>query len=144
MAYDDTKTTGGNLTATEWNNMVTALEIKAPIANPTFTGTIKKSTTDGITAYASGGQGSATALTSDINEVSACASGGDSTKLPAAVAGMEIVVINHGVAAMDLFPVSGDFINEGSVNVATSIAVNATAICYCYVADYWEVIEVGR
>lgn len=108
------------------------------------TGYIIKKTTDGITAYATGGQANAVALTSDINEVSICATGGDSTKLPAAVAGMEIVVINHGIAAMDLFPASGDYINEAAVNTATSIAINATAICYCYADDYWEVVEVAR
>ena len=97
-----------------------------------------------MTAYAGGGQANAVALTSDINEVSTCATGGDSTKLPAAVAGMEMVVINHGAAAMDLFPISGDFINEAAVDTATSIAIDAAAICYCYVADYWEVVEVSR
>lgn len=109
-----------------------------------FTGNVKKSTTNGITAYAGGGQANAVALTSDINEVSVCVTGGDSTKLPAAVAGMEIVVINHGAASMNLFPFSGDFINEGGVDTAASIAIDATAIAYCYIADYWEVVEVGR
>ena len=33
---------------------------------------------------------------------------------------------------MDLFPISGDFINEGSVDTATSIAIDATAMCYCH------------
>lgn len=116
----------------------------ATIENVTIGQTLIKSTTNGITAYAGGGQANAVALASDINEVSVCATGGDSTKLPAAVAGMGIVVINHGAAAMDLFPFSGDYINEAAVDTATSIAMDATAICYCYIADYWEVVEVGR
>lgn len=116
----------------------------ATIENVTISQTLIKSVTNGITAYAGGGQANAVALTSDINEVSVCASGGDSTKLPAALVGMEIVVINHGAAAMDLFPISGDFINEAAVDVATSIAIDATVICYCYTNDYWEVVEVGR
>ena len=116
----------------------------APATNPTFIGNIKKSATNGITAFATGGQASAVELTTDINEVSVCATGGDSTKLPAGIAGMEIMVVNHGAAAMDLFPASGDYINEAAVNTAVSIAINATAVCYCYVADYWEIVEVAR
>ena len=116
----------------------------ATIENLTVGHTLVKSVTNTITAYATGGQTSAVSLTSDINEVSVCASAGDSVKLPAALAGMEKVVINHGAAALDLFPVSGDFINEAAVDVATSIAIDATAICYCYTDDYWEVVEVGR
>lgn len=145
-SHSDTTTTG-----TELNHVggvtsaiQTQLDAKAPIAGPTFTGLIKKSATAAITAFATGGQASAVELTSDINEVSVCAAGGDSVKLPAGIAGMEIMVVNHGAAAMDLFPATGDFLNELSVNVAVSIAVNATAIAYCYVADYWEVTEVAR
>lgn len=122
----------------------TQLNLLAPKADPVFTGTVKKSTTDSITAHSGGGQGSAIALTTDINEVSVTAAGGDSVKLPAGVAGMEIVVINHGASAMDLFPATGDFINEAAVNTATSIAINATAVAYCYKADYWEITEVTR
>lgn len=116
----------------------------APATNPTFIGNVSKSATNGITAFATGGQASAVELTTDINEVSVCATGGDSVKLPNGVAGMEIMVVNHGAAAMDLFPASGDYINEAAVNTAVSIAINATAICYCYVADYWGVVEVTR
>ena len=122
----------------------TQLGTKAPTASPTFTGTTKRSTTAGITAFATGGQASAVALTTDINEVSVCATNGDSVKLPAAVAGMEIITINHGAATLDIFPISGDFINEQAVNTAVSIAIDATAVAYCYIADYWEITEVTR
>jgi len=145
-SHSDTTTTG-----TELNHVggvtsaiQTQLDAKAPISAPTFTGMIKKSTTAAITAFATGGQASAVELASDINEISVCATGGDSVKLPAGVAGMEIMVVNHGAAAMDLFPATGDFLNELAVNIAVSIGIDATAICNCYVADYWEVVELAR
>ena len=140
-----TNVAAGGIVATDVQAAVNELDTeKAPKASPTFTGTIRKSVTATITAFATGGQASAVELDSDINEVAVCATGGDSVKLLEAVVGMEIVVINHGIAAMDLFPASGDFINEAAVNVATSIAVDATAVCYCYSADNWEVTEVTR
>jgi len=145
-SHSDTTTTGAELNHVGGvtSAIQTQLDAKSPTAGPTFTGLIKKSTTAAITEFATGGQASAVGLTSDINEVSVCATGGDSVKLPAGVAGMQIMVINHGAAAMDLFPASGDYINEAAVDTAVSIAINATAICSCYVADYWEVVETAR
>ena len=122
----------------------TQIDAKAATAAPTFTGHIKKSAANGITAYAGGGQGSATQIAADINEVATVATGGDSVKLPAAVAGMEIMIANHGANALDVFPASGDYINEAAVDTAVSIAADATVVCYCYVADYWEAIEMTR
>jgi hypothetical protein len=121
-----------------------AINEKAPLASPTFTGTVHKSSTVAITAFATGGQASAVELVSDINEISVCATAADSVKLLGGVAGMEIMVVNRGAAAMNLFPAVGDFINEGLVNVAVSIAIKATAICFCYAAGNWEVVEVAR
>jgi len=145
-SHSDTTTTGTELdyVGGVTSAIQTQLGTKAPTAAPTFTGIVKRSTTAAITAHATGGQASAAELTSDINEVSVCATGGDSVKLPAGVAGMQITAINHGAAAMDLFPASGDYINEAAVNTAVSIAINATAVCNCYIADYWEVIESVR
>lgn len=116
----------------------------APAANPTFTGSVRKSATAAITAHAAGGQASAVELVSDINEVSVCATAADSVKLSGGIAGMEIMVVNRGAAEMDLFPAVGDFLNELAVDTAVSIAINATAIAFCYIADNWEVVEVAR
>ena len=62
------------------------------IAAPTLTGLQARSVTAGITAFAGGGQGSATALTTEINQISTCATGGDSVKLPAAAAGYMVAI----------------------------------------------------
>src|SRR5262249_51571665 len=51
-----------------------------------------------LTAHAGGGQGSALALTASINRVTTVATAADSVKLPAALAGQSIVVINAAAA----------------------------------------------
>lgn len=115
----------------------TQLNALAPKASPTFTGTTHRSATDSITAYAGGGQGSAVALTTDINEVSVVATNADSVKLPAGVAGLEIIVINNDAAqTLDIFPLSGDYIN-GNLDTALNIAVQKQARFTCYKTDYW-------
>src|SRR5947199_32565 len=67
--------------------------------------------TPSITAFATGGQTSAVALTSMINRVSTVATQGDSVKLPAAAVGLTITVINRGAQAMQVFGAGTDTIN---------------------------------
>jgi len=115
----------------------TQLDAKAPLASPVFTGTTKRSATDSITAFATGGQASAVALTTDINEVSVSGTDGDSVKLPAGVAGMEIIVINNDAAqTIDVFPLSGDYIN-GNLDTALNVAQQKQARFTCFKTDYW-------
>lgn len=110
----------------------------------TLTGKFKKSTQVGITAHAGGGQGDAIVITKDIVEISICATGGDSVKLPAAAAGLQILVINHGEAAADVFPNTDDAINEEAVNTAKSLAVNTTMLCSAYDDTNWECVLLTR
>ena len=115
----------------------TQLNAKADVASPTFTGTTHRSSTDSITANAGGGQGSAVALTTDVNEVSVVATAGDSVKLPAGVAGLEIIVINNDAGeSCDVFPLSGDYIN-GNLDTALAVAQQKQARFTCYKTDYW-------
>ena len=82
------------------------------------------STANGLTAHAGGGQGSALALTASINRVTTVGSGNDSVVLPAAIAGMQITVINAAASnSMNCFPASGEAINALGANAAFAIAV---------------------
>jgi len=100
---------------------------------------IKRSAANALTAHVGGGQASALALTSDINRVTTVASAGDSVKLPAAVAGRQVTVMNSAAAnAMDCFPQSGEIINALSANTALSIAANKTVIFSCAVDGTWN------
>jgi hypothetical protein len=121
-----------------------ALDLKAPLASPTFTGNVKRSVQSGITAFAGGGQASAVVITGDIAEISVCATAGDSVKLPAASAGLSIFITNHGAAATDVFPNTGHAINETTVDTAKSLAVDASMLCIAYNSTNWECLTLTR
>jgi hypothetical protein len=98
---------------------------------------IRTSLATGITAFAGGGQGSATALTAGVNDVTVCATGGDSTKLPSPTAGQQVIVANSGAASMNLFPQSGHSINAGAANAQVAVGVGKVAICTAISATKW-------
>lgn len=112
--------------------------------SPTFTGVVASgyffhSAVSALTAHAGGGQGSALQLAKGINRVTTVTTAADSVKLPAAVAGMDVVVVNAAAAnAMDVFPASGESINALSANTAISVAANKVIIFYCAVTGIWN------
>lgn len=97
---------------------------------------------DGITAFAGGGQGSATQLTAQTNRVTTVASRGDSVKLPVSAPGLEIIVINTGANPLAVFPSTGDAINGQAANASVVIPPNAIDIFACPIAGQWYA-EVG-
>lgn len=79
----------------------------------------------GLTAFAGGGQSKATQLNFGINEITTCATAGDSVKLPSFVAGVDdLVVINAGAKNAQLFSTDAATIN-GVDAVATGISITA-------------------
>ena len=109
----------------------------------TFDQPIRYDDATGITAFATGGQASATALTAEINNVTTVATAGDSVKLPAAVAGMRIVVKNNGAATLAVFPATSDSINALAVNLSVDIAPNSSLEFFAKDAIVWETIPEG-
>lgn len=108
-------------------------------ASLTTTGLNISSHVDALTAHAGGGQGSALALTHAINRVTTVATTGDSVKLPAALAGETVVVINAAASnAMDCFPATGEIINALAANTAISIAANSKLTFVCAVNGTWN------
>ncbi len=104
-------------------------------------GYVQYSAANALTAHVGGGQGSALALTKQINRVTTVASGGDSVVLPAAIAGRSVIVINAAAAnAMDCFPASGEAINALSPNTALSIVADTSVAFYCAVNGTWNSI----
>lgn len=121
-----------------FNGTAYVVENNFSITAATFLALNSYLTTTGITAFATGGQASAVALTSEYNEVTVCATAGDSVKLPAAAAGTPIWVKNNGVAALDVFPASGDSINALAVNLAIRIPVGAMVLFTAVDGTVWE------
>mgnify|MGYP001604127846 CR=1 FL=1 len=91
-----------------------------------------------ITAFATGGQASGTLLTSQVNSITVCATGGDSVRLPTSVAGMVLQVSNLGAAFAAVFPISGDLIDALGANVAVKLAVGESILFTCAVAGSWK------
>lgn len=96
-----------------------------------------------ITAHAGGGQGSATALPDEINNVTIVATAGDSVSLPVSIAGMEVVVINDAVNSMQVFGAGTDTIDD--VATATGVSQNGkSAVLYSSpIAGKWYSIGLG-
>lgn len=107
-------------------------------ATTTYSEPINYDNATTITAFATGGQASATALTAEINNVTTVATAGDSVKLPAAVAGKHVHVKNSGATALDIFPASSDSIDALAVNLAIRIQPGSSVDFYAKDAIVWE------
>lgn len=95
----------------------------------------------GITAFAGGGQASATALTAEFNNVTTVATAYDSVKLPTASSGARYVVKNSGANILSVFPNTSDSINALAVNLSIDIPVGGE-ITFRGISDtVWETIE---
>lgn len=100
---------------------------------------VDNSALSGITARAGGGQALATPLTRAMNRVTTVATAADSVRLPVAIAGMTVIVINAAAAnAMNVFPATGGFINALAVNTALSVVANRTVMFVCAVDGTWN------
>lgn len=99
--------------------------------------------TAAITAFAGGGQASATQLNNIVNIVSTVATAADSVKLPlaSAWAGRILVVKNTSANSMNLFPNTGDSINALSANAAFAVAAATSVMLVPDAATNWQVVS---
>ncbi len=88
----------------------------------------------GLTAYAGGGKANAVQLAYGINRITTCASLGDSVKLPAAVQGQSVRVINAGAQPCNIYPYSTDTVNGLATTLGQSLAPGAQVEFFCSVA----------
>lgn len=96
------------------------------------------SVTDAITAFATGGQASATQLTTQYNIVGTCATNGDSVKLPTPVVGLKITVRNNGAANAAVFPATGHTINALSANASLTVNTGTTTTFIAISTTAWR------
>lgn len=95
-------------------------------ANPsTLTGGIQPTSALTVTAYAGGGSVSATAIASQFNIVTTCATHLDSVKLPTTIAG-SIIIKNAGAKDCAVFPSAGGQIDALGADVAYPLAAGST------------------
>jgi len=113
-------------------------------AGVAFTQPITYSLTTGITAGTTQTQAGATALTSELNNITTVAVTNDGVKLPAAIAGKRITVKNGGANVAKIYPFLGDFIDDELVNVAITIPVEGVITFIAISGTTWESsVETG-
>lgn len=100
------------------------------------------STQEGITAFAGGGQASATVLSATHNMVDTVGTTGDSVKCSDAVVNTTKEIFNNGANDMDLFPAVGDRFKVGTtlmaIDAALSIGAGNGIKLVCYSAGVWR------
>ncbi len=96
-----------------------------------------------ITAFAGGGKASAYQLTAMLNRVTTVATAADSVKLPAAMPGLDVVLINAGANAMQVFGQGSDTINGVATGTGVSHGAGITAGYRCFTAGAWIASGVG-
>jgi hypothetical protein len=78
-----------------------------------------------VTAHAGGTRAAAVPLTAAMNLITVCATAADSVALPPAVGGQEVVVVNAGAAAAQVFAAVGTSDTINGVAAATGISLAA-------------------
>lgn len=92
----------------------------------------------GITAFAGGGQGSATQLSYGYNEITTVATALDSVKLPAGVVGATVTILNDGANIANVYPATSGTINDGGANSPVPIAPGVTLVFTAITTTNWE------
>jgi hypothetical protein len=92
-----------------------------------------------VTAFAGGGQGSATLLANQISRIDTVATNGDSVKLPPARVGdMRAVYNDDSAQYAEIFPNTSDAINDLGANNGIILSPNSSVIFYCLTPSLWN------
>jgi hypothetical protein len=101
---------------------------------------INDSTQAAITAHAGGGQANAVPITARYAEISVCATLHDSVILPKALPGMSVSIANAGAAGADVYPATGEKINNGAANAIFALSNGKNAMFFCVAAGNWYAV----
>lgn len=96
-----------------------------------------ESAEDNITAAAGGGATNAYALTCQTSRVATVATSGDSVKLPPALAGYEVTVVNHGALPMQVYGNGTDTVNDVAAATGVSQMQLSSVLYFCITAGQW-------
>ena len=96
-----------------------------------------ESSQDLIIATPGGGKANAFQLTTQTARVNVVATLGDSVRLPPAVAGLELIVINHGLNAMQVFGSSLDRVDDQLTAIGVSQMSFSVVIYTCVTDGDW-------
>ena len=119
----------------------TAINIGSAVSGATSTTTLNGLVIDSISAAVSAAgttQGAATALVSNINNVTVVTAAAAGVRLPTAVAGMRILIRNSdSLDMLSIYPATGGTINALAANAAFTIIAGATIELVATTATQW-------
>lgn len=119
----------------------TTITIGSAVSGATSTTTLSGLVVNSISAAVSAAgtaQGTATALVSNINNVTVVAVGAAGVRLPTAVAGMRILIRNSDSAdVLSIYPATGGQINALGTNVASTLVAGLTTELVATTATQW-------
>jgi hypothetical protein len=96
-----------------------------------------ESSADNITATPGGTQTNAFQINTQTARIATVATIGDAVKLPASAPGMELLVINHGANAMQVFGAGTDTIDDQATATGVSQMAGSMVIYTCATAGKW-------
>jgi hypothetical protein len=109
-----------------------------------FSGSLfTESATDNIVAHAGGGQTAATQITTQTNRVVTVATAGDSVKLPASAAGLEMIIINAGTNPVQVYGLGTDTIDTVATATGVTQMRGSMTIYTCATAGAWFTNGLG-
>lgn len=94
-------------------------------------GTFPRTVSDGVTAFAGGGQTNATQLAGTAANVTTVATAADSVKLPAGIAGRFFFLENVTATSMQVFGNGTDTINGVATATGVAQAAGKSAVYFC-------------
>ena len=96
-----------------------------------------ESAQDNIVAGAGGTIGAAFQINAQTARVTTVATVGDSVMLPPSAPGLELLIVNHGLNAMQVYGNAGDLIDDQSATTGVSQMMNSNVIYTCATAGNW-------
>lgn len=102
-------------------------------------GTVREPTEDTLTAFATGGQANAIALSvaKKFHRISVCATAADSAKLPTSTAGQAHYIRNDGAASAQIYGTSPDTVNGVATGTGVALPAGTGAWYVCTTAGNW-------
>lgn len=97
---------------------------------------------DSLTAFATGGQASATPLPAAISRVTTVATAGDSVKLPSTkgLTGLTILVVNAAANSLNVYPSSGEAVDNLGANNPKAVAGTKSCDFTCTGDGQWHAV----
>lgn len=114
------------------NNTITQVNTDTANIALLTAGTFPSTVSDAVTAFAGGGQASATQLVGNAGNVTVVATAADSVKLPAGIAGRVFFLQNSDAAdSMQVFGNGTDTINGVATATGVAQAAGKSAVYFC-------------